>query len=58
MSELLHFIEERQAAGELMVDDEEKFYDRIRSKDPTEFDELEGFVGKRPLLSLYGHHYC
>ena len=58
LSELLQFIDERHAAGELMVDDE-KLFEKIKSKDSRKLDELEGFIGEGNVLLLVciGEYY-
>ena len=39
------FIDEQAAAGELLVDDEEKYLERVRAKEAGEFINLDGFAG-------------
>lgn len=45
LAELYVFIDEQSAAGELLVDDEEKYLERVKAKEAGEFINLDGFVG-------------
>lgn len=43
---------EQAEAGELLVDDEQKFIDRVKAKEAGEFINLDGFVGKSTISTV------
>lgn len=46
LTQVLIFIEEKQSSGELLVNDEETFFDRMKANEPGELIELDGFLGQ------------